>query len=97
LRIGAHRHVTLRGTLAWSHDLLEPAEQVLFRRLSVFAGGWTLEPAEAVCSGDDPPVHAMLEGLAGLADHSRIQRASDADGELRLGSLKASVNTRSSS
>ena len=43
----AERHQTLRATLGWSHDLLQPAAQVLFRRLAVFAGGWTLEAAEA--------------------------------------------------
>ena len=43
------RHQTLRATLAWSHDLLSEEEQALFRHLSVFAGGWTLEAANAVC------------------------------------------------
>jgi class 3 adenylate cyclase len=43
------RHQTLRATIAWSWDLLAPAEQTLFRRLAVFVGGWTLEGAEAVC------------------------------------------------
>src|SRR5918995_1554349 len=42
------RHQTLRATIAWSHDLLAPPEQTLFRRLSVFVGGWTLEAAEAI-------------------------------------------------
>jgi predicted ATPase/DNA-binding SARP family transcriptional activator/DNA-binding CsgD family transcriptional regulator len=45
------RHRTLRATLDWSHDLLDEAERALFRRLSVFAGGWTLEAAERVDSG----------------------------------------------
>ena len=42
------RQQTLRGAIAWSHDLLDPAQQTLFRRLAVFAGGWTLDAAEAV-------------------------------------------------
>jgi predicted ATPase len=45
------RHQTLRDTIAWSHDLLTPSDQTLFRRLSVFHGGCTLEAAEAICSG----------------------------------------------
>ena len=43
------RQRTMRDTVAWSHDLLDPGEQVLFRRPAVFVGGWTLEAAEAVC------------------------------------------------
>src|SRR5215208_5505008 len=50
-RTAAARQRTLRATLDWSHDLLSESERALFRRLSVFAGGWTLEAAEAVCSG----------------------------------------------
>jgi predicted ATPase len=55
------RQQTLEATLRWSHDLLEPDERVLFRRLGVFAGGFELGAAEAVCSGD-------LLGLAEVAD-----------------------------
>ena len=46
------RQQTLRGTIDWSYDLLEPEEQLLFARLSAFAGSWTLEAAEHVCGGD---------------------------------------------
>ena len=45
-RTAAARQRTLRATLDWSHDLLSEDEKALFRRLSVFAGGWTLEAAE---------------------------------------------------
>ncbi len=61
---------TLRNTLAWSHDLLSEAEQRLFARLSVFAGGFTLEAAEGVCEAD-------LDLLAGLVDRSLVQRRDD--------------------
>jgi non-specific serine/threonine protein kinase len=43
-------HQTLRATIDWSYNLLPPAEQLLFNRLSVFMGGWTLEAAESICS-----------------------------------------------
>ena len=49
------RHQTLRAALAWSHDLLSPAEQSVFRRLGMFVGGCDLDAAESVC---DPPRHA---------------------------------------
>ena len=50
------RHQTLRATIDWSYDLLDSAEQRLLARVTVFSGGWTLEAAEAVCSGG--PVEA---------------------------------------
>jgi predicted ATPase len=56
------RQQMLRSTLAWSCDLLHPADQVLFRRLAVFTGGWTLEAAEAVCADDAVlPADAVLD------------------------------------
>ena len=57
-RTALPRHQTLRSLMDWGHNLLPKAERVLLRRLSVFAGGWTLEAAEAVCSdaaGGSPP------------------------------------------
>ena len=49
------RQRTLRATVDWSHDLLTEPEQVVFRRLAVFHGGWTLDAAEAVAAGPDMP------------------------------------------
>jgi len=65
------RQQTLRATLEWSHDLLTPDEQALFRRLAVFTGGCTLEAAEVVCDAD-------VEVLEALADKSLLQRRDDA-------------------
>ena len=65
------RQRTLRETIAWSYDLLRPNEQVLFRRLGVFAGGCTLEAAEAVANLDEP--FDVLEGMAALLDASLLQ------------------------
>jgi predicted ATPase/transcriptional regulator with XRE-family HTH domain len=87
-RTALPRHQTLRATLDWSHALLTEAEQALLRRLSVFAGGWSLEAAEAVCGvGRDLP-SAVLEGLASLVDKSLVHTAPQADGTPRCGMLE---------
>src|SRR5262249_24868037 len=66
------RQQTLQALVDWSHDLLAEDERVLFRRLAVFAGGWTLEAAEAVC-GDDPVASVdVLDLLTGLVDKSLV-------------------------
>ena len=69
-RTGLPQHQTIRATIDWSHDLLGEQEQVLLRRLSVFAGGWTLETAETVCSGSGIERDDVLDLLTQLVDKS---------------------------
>ncbi|MGD9894260.1 MAG: helix-turn-helix domain-containing protein [Dehalococcoidia bacterium] len=78
------RQRTLRDTIRWSHDLLEESESILFRRLAVFASGWTLAAAEAVCSDVDDTNVVVLDGLTSLLDKSLITRDPTSDGELRF-------------
>ena len=74
------RQQTLRQAIKWSYDLLAPPEQKLFRRLSVFAGGFTLEGAEAVCDTCEDLGVAVLDGVASLVDNSLlVPRGSDDD------------------
>src|SRR5207249_2956142 len=70
--------------LDWSYDLLEPAAQRLLARLGVFAGGWTLPAAGAVCTGND----SVLEGLAALVDESLVRQRETAAGEPRFSMLE---------
>ena len=67
-RAALPRQRTLRATIDWSHDLLSEEERVLFRRLSVFAGGCALEAAEEVCSGDGLERDEVLDVLARLVE-----------------------------
>jgi predicted ATPase len=69
-RSAPERQRTLRATIAWSHELLVPAEQDLFARLAVFVGGCTLEAAEAICGAD-------LDGIGSLVDKSLLRRSGD--------------------
>ncbi|MDA0168259.1 tetratricopeptide repeat protein [Solirubrobacter taibaiensis] len=68
-RDAPQRQQTLRAAIGWSYDLLEPEDKRLFTELGVFAGGFTLEAAEAVCGLE------ALDGIAALADHSLLTRA----------------------
>jgi predicted ATPase/DNA-binding CsgD family transcriptional regulator len=72
------RQRTMRDAIAWSHDLLSPKEQALFRRLAVFAGGFALEAAEAVADRGGDLGLDVLEGVASLVDASLIVRAEQA-------------------
>ena len=66
------RQQTLRALIDWSYDLLTDGERLLLRRLSIFVRGWTLEAAEAICSGDGIESEAILELLAHLVDKSLV-------------------------
>jgi predicted ATPase/DNA-binding XRE family transcriptional regulator len=68
----AEHQRTLRDTLRWSHDLLEPAERVLFRRLSVFRGAFELEAVEAVCADGELAASDVRECMSRLADKSLV-------------------------
>jgi predicted ATPase/DNA-binding winged helix-turn-helix (wHTH) protein len=71
-RTALPRHRTLRSLIDWSHDLLSRPEQILLRRLSVFAGGWTLEGAEQICSGDGIARSDILDLLGSLEDKNLV-------------------------
>ncbi len=85
------RQRTLRGAITWSHDLLSDEERVLFRRLAIFAAGWTLDAAEAVVDPDRRLGLDLVDGLESLADKSLIRieaggtDAGSAEGEVRFG------------
>ncbi len=66
------RHQTLRAAIDWSYHLLSETERVLLRRLSVFAGGWTLEAAESVCAGGSVEATSILDLLTSLVDKSLV-------------------------
>lgn len=66
------RHQTLRSLIDWSWNLLSEQEQILFRRLAVFTGGWTMEAAEQVASGDGLDDFEVLDLLASLVDKSLV-------------------------
>jgi non-specific serine/threonine protein kinase len=85
----AERQRTLRATMDWSWELLGEAEQVLLRRLSVFAGGWSLEAAEGVCAEDDGDESwAILDLLDGLVTKSLVGLDESGD-EARYGLLES--------
>jgi predicted ATPase len=78
------RQQTLRAAMDWSHDLLNPAEQKLFRRLSVFVGGCDLEGVEAVCDTKGDLDLDLLDGMAAMVDRSLVQQIDHANGESRF-------------
>ena len=79
---------TMRDAIAWSFDLLNPEEQVLFRRLAVFVGGCTMDAAEAVAAVAGDSGLDVVEGIASLLEQSLLQRAEQPDGEPRYRMLE---------
>jgi predicted ATPase len=78
------RQQTLRQAIDWSYDLLNANEQRLFRRLSVFAGGCTLEAVESVCDAKQDLGLDVLDGMASMVDKSLARQIEQADGEPRF-------------
>jgi predicted ATPase/DNA-binding CsgD family transcriptional regulator len=82
-RPGSGRHQTLRAAVEWSHDLLTAPERVLFRRLSVFSGGWGLADAEAVCPDASISRGAVMELHTRLVDRSMVAADHEPTGRTR--------------
>ncbi len=87
-RTAVPRHRTLRAMLDWSFELLGESERELFGRLSVFAGGWTLEAAEAVGSGSGIEKDTVLDLLSKLVDKSLVVTEAGVEGALRYRMLE---------
>lgn len=85
LRDASSHHRTLRDTIAWSYELLAPEEQAVFRRLGIFAGGFTVDAAELVAAGE--PSADVIEVVGSLIDKSLL-RSRSLQGEARLTMLE---------
>ena len=80
------RQRTMQGAIDWSHDLLSDDEKTIFRRLSVFAGGFSIEAAEAVCRSDEPI--EVVDTITSLLDKSLLIRVEGQAGEHRFSMLE---------
>jgi predicted ATPase/DNA-binding CsgD family transcriptional regulator len=78
------RQQTLRSTIKWSYDLLNTEEQWLFRRLSVFEGGCTLQAVEAICNKEHAEAVEVLDRATSLIDHSLLRQVERVGEEPRL-------------
>jgi predicted ATPase/class 3 adenylate cyclase len=82
------RQQTLRATIAWSYDLLDPAECALFARLGVFAGGCSLETAETICAAAGGLEIDLFDGIASLVQKSLLRQEEGPGGEARFTMLQ---------
>jgi len=87
-RVGLPQHRTLEAAIEWSHDLLSETEQVCFRRMAVFAGGCTIDAAEAVCPDQALPLEMMFETVTALIDRSLLT-TEERFGSMRYGMLES--------
>ncbi|MFC3985249.1 ATP-binding protein, partial [Streptosporangium jomthongense] len=69
-RTALPRHQTLRAAIGWSHELCEPAERLLWARLSVFAGDFELDAVHYVCAGDNLPHETIVDLISSLVEKS---------------------------
>ena len=83
MRTGLAQHKTLRATVDWSYELLSDPEQILFNRLSVFAGDFDMEAVEGVCVGEPIADTDILDLFSMLVDKSLVGRDTQADGSIR--------------
>ena len=88
-RAALPRQHTLQATIDWSHDLLTEEERILFRRLSVFAGSWSLEAAEAVCGGMGITEGQILDVLTHLVEKSLVVFEEPVEGTARYRLLES--------
>jgi predicted ATPase len=79
-RTAIPRHRTLRAAIDWSHDLLPDRTRVLFRRLAVFRGGFTLDAVEEVCADEQLTTELILDEVARLVDRSLLEFREEGDG-----------------
>lgn len=82
------RQQTLEATIEWSYELLSEMEKGLFARLAIFAGGFTLEAAEAVCDPDGELGFDVFDGISSLVDQSLVQHVVEAADRSRFGMLE---------
>jgi predicted ATPase/DNA-binding CsgD family transcriptional regulator len=83
-RTALPRHHTLRAAVGWSHDLCTPQEQLLWSRLSVFAGAFDLAAVEEVCAGGPLGTQDVFTALVGLVDKSVVLRVEDSETRYRM-------------